>query len=129
MGSEYERAHRSLLFFHSDANIAANSSRFYWQNSFANDISARVLIAFAGVLSNLFCESLVAPGAGETFTYTVMINGLASALTCQTAGAVLTLSNDIVNEVAVAPGDTISIRCTTSLNAAATRHKNGAGFR
>ena len=129
MGADYHPGHKSNMQYHTTANVAANSTNYFTYQTYGADAAARVPISYNGILQNLYVESFVAPGAGETYTYTVMINGLATALTCQIAGAVATQANDLANAVAVAPGDLISIRVVTSLNAAATPHKASVGFR
>ena len=51
-----------------------------------------------------------APGAGKKYTFTLMLNGAPTALTFDIADAA-TSGSDMVNEVAVSGGDTVSIRC------------------
>lgn len=70
------------------------------------------LITEAGVLRYLRVES-VAPGAGKSFTYTVMLNGVATSLEVVIANTD-TSGEDITNTVSIAAGDRISLRSTPS---------------
>lgn len=68
-----------------------------------------MLCASAGTLSHLRVEVNTAPGAGKNFTYTVMVNGVASALTCTIADA-NTDAEDTTHTVAIVAGDRIALR-------------------
>lgn len=62
------------------------------------------------------------PGAGQTFTYTLMINGVASALTAVIAdtGSFQTVGR---GPVSVAKGDALSVRVVASASAALSTHR------
>ena len=123
MGADYEKANKSMVPISSGANVAANSV-FYMQ---VGDVSGtttlvRIVITTPGVLQHMWTYSGVAPGAGETFDYALMLNGVATGLATQHAGAAVRKASDLVDQIAVVPGDEINVRITTSLNAAVTRH-------
>lgn len=71
-------------------------------------MNARIEIVKAGRLSLLRVERLVTPGAGTTVTYTVRVNGVNTAVTC-TMGNGPTTAQDLVNSVAVNPGDFVEL--------------------
>ena len=72
------------------------------------------LISSAGTIKNLIVELDGVAGDGKTWTFTVMINGSPSALTCDITGDTDTEGSDITNEVSVSAGDEIDIRSTSS---------------
>jgi len=70
-------------------------------------------------LQNLKVNLTVAPGAGETYVFTVMKNNVAQSLAVTISNAETT-GEDTSNTVDVTPGDYIEIRCVGSGGAAAT---------
>jgi len=80
-----------------------------------------LIITRRGTIKSLAIHSEVAPGAGESFTYTLRINGVATALTFTIEGAAAT-SNSIEANVAVAVGDRVTVQLVTSVGAAACTH-------
>ena len=77
----------------------------------------------AGVVSELYCASIAAPGAGQTFVYTVMKNGVATSMTVTVSGGAAFSAATASNQVLYSPGDTLDIRLVTSAGAAATKHR------
>ena len=112
-----------------DSTVAANTTTYLGQtrNGAENQVLFRA--PYSGVLERLFAYSSGAPGAGETYTYTIRINGAPTIVTCQTAGAVLTTSEDVARAVNVVAGDEISVSLVTSLNAANAWHMTSFGLR
>lgn len=108
--------------FHSNGTIATNSTVYlspFGQSVTEAEVS--IPVPFACTAKNLFAKSSAAPGATETYDYTLMVNGAPSTLTCQTADPATTTS-DVTHLVTLAAGDLISIRAITSDGSAATRH-------
>ncbi len=68
------------------------------------------LIGTDGIIKNLRVKLSGAPGAGKHFDFTLMVNGAPTALTLEIADAATSGSN-MVNEIDVAPGDTVSLQC------------------
>ncbi len=62
-----------------------------------------------GVFKGLRVKLSGAPGAGNKYTFTFMLNGAPTALTFDIADAD-TIGSNMVNEITVAPGNTISLR-------------------
>lgn len=62
-------------------------------------------------ISHLYMQVDIAPGAGTSYTFTVMKNGSATAVAVTIADGA-TSGTDAVNSVSFSAGDTISIRCT-----------------
>lgn len=62
----------------------------------------------AGIVRNMFSRAAVAPGVGETLTFTLFVNEVATALTVVLTGAALS-GSDLVNAVPVNAGDRLEI--------------------
>lgn len=75
-----------------------------------------------GVLMNLVCRSYQLAGVGETYVYTVYINGVATVLTCSHGGAVDLQSSDLGDRVNIAAGDRVALQVVASAAAVATTH-------
>jgi len=69
------------------------------------------VIGTSGKIKNLRVKLNSAPGAGKTFTFTLIVNGIASALTLDIAGATATSGYDTTHEVDVSGGDIVSLEC------------------
>lgn len=76
------------------------------------------LISRPGTLRNLILLCTTAPGGVTTCIVTVMVNGVASAMTATLSGTALTASQSNI-QVGVKTGDKVSFRCV-SLVAAVT---------
>lgn len=83
------------------------------QNSDTLADNTRRLTVFAGTAKNLYCVLSAVPHAGSTWTYTVRKNGSDTAVTCAINDA-STTCNDTANTVAVAAGDTLSLKHSDS---------------
>jgi len=72
------------------------------------------IVTTPGNISFLWVEMVSPPGVGKTFTYTLMVNGAASSLTCSITGGGATdiSSSDTAHRVAVVAGDRVSLRAT-----------------
>ncbi len=121
-GADYRKADKSIIGGAIGANHATNTTAFADAQGggvgHAVQIRAEQYVPFSCVMSLLHVHTHQAPGAGETLTFTLMVNGNASALEAQIAGAAATEAADVVNEVGVAAGDYITMRIVSSLNAA-----------
>ena len=105
------------------AQTAPNQTRYYGHGTVvAAEAIAAIRIPVSGILRNMYNKAEGAPGVGDTYGYALYLNGLITALVSQTAGAVDTESSDLVNALAVAAGDLVSVEIIISVTAAATRH-------
>jgi hypothetical protein len=66
-----------------------------------------------GVFRNLVISLTPAPGVGKSWTFTVMVNGVATALSVTISDAEVT-GRDTVNEITVAPGDYLTLQAVPS---------------
>lgn len=72
-----------------------------------------VQVPRAGTIRNLFVNAEVAPGAGETFTFTLEVNAGATLLVAVITGAG-TFGSNIVNQITVAAGNRLRMAFTFS---------------
>jgi len=85
------------------------------------------LIAAAGKIKNLRVKLSVAPGAGTSWAYTLMINGAATALTCTIADTATT-GSDTTHEVTVSPSDYVCMRVVATGSPAIPRSRYSVIF-
>ena len=78
------------------------------------------VIPTGGTIDSLFVELSAAPGAGDSYTFTLMVNGAPSALALTISGAVDTTGN-ASSAIALVAGDTVSIRSEFVVAPAASR--------
>ena len=93
--------------------IAAGQTVYMTHGTLGAAIAPRfIMITHAGLLRNLYARSHANPGGAETYVFTLMLNGVATALTCTIVAG--NVANDTVNAVQVVPGDYVCIRCVAS---------------
>ena len=73
----------------------------------------RLRVPRAGVVKNLYVKQNTPSSSTDTLTYTLLLNGVATALTVTVAANVST-AQDVVNTVSAAAGDELSVRVTKS---------------
>lgn len=84
-----------------------------------------VIMPTAGKIKNFRIVSVLAgsPGAGTSFDFTLFVDGIATALTCELANTD-TSTDDLINEISVTAGQTLSIQVvpTNTPSAISVRH-------
>lgn len=76
-----------------------------------------------GVVSTIYAASQFAPGAGETYTYTLVKNGIDTSMVCVTSGASSFSSQTSINDVSYNSTDTLELKLVTSAGAAVGKHR------
>jgi hypothetical protein len=110
-----------LLLSTSGATVAAGSTVYIGPGyASAGEIAFRA--PYTGVLRNLRPNSENVPGAGETFVYTLRVNGSDTAVTCTTSGAGSSGSTDSTHSVPVVANQVISVKLVTSAGANVCPH-------
>ena len=96
----------------------------YFSNGTSQAIegNAEIIAPYDCYLVEILGSSPFAPGAAESNTYTVRINGVDQALSCQTSGASSYLSKS-VSSVYCAKNSRISIKLVTSITAQSSGHR------
>lgn len=92
-------------------------------NQQALELDTVMVAARPCIISQLIAQVNTAPGAGETFTYTVRKNSGDTTMTGQIAGAASFAVTVNTNPVTLAAGDTFDIKLVTSGGAAASKHR------
>lgn len=96
------------------SNTAVNYGALYSTQQVAPTATPNVrstAIPISGTFSNLQVRFPTATGAGLTYDIALMVNGSASALTCQITNAALTCA-DTSNTVSISAGDLVEWRVT-----------------
>jgi len=76
----------------------------------ATEFDRSHLVSTSGKLKNLRVELAAAPGVGTSYTFTLRVNGVNSALTVTIADAI-TSAEDITHKVDVVAGDAVCLQC------------------
>lgn len=133
MGADYKKAHKNLISGGGTNGIGAGVVNYFgcfgYEVGQAVEVRRHQVISEAGIMEHLYAVATLPPGAGETYDYDIFLNGNLTALGCQIAGAVAVAANDLVTQIAVVPGDVISIRVTISGAAAVEYHTWGLTIR
>lgn len=113
-----DAASKTSCFMGGDLTPSPSAVRYYApQGCFSPnsaDTGRRAKVTTPGVIKNLYVQlNAVAPGAGKSYTYTIMKNGVATALQVVISDTNTSGSNT-TDSVAVAAGDNISVRITPS---------------
>lgn len=109
----------------SQATVAAGSTNYLGENGnqSAEYLTAWVNSSKAKYAKRLAVQVNAAPGASQSFTYTLTVDGVDTALTAQIAGAATFSAVDIDHEAAIALGSRFAVKLVTSAGAAVTAHR------
>jgi len=120
-GTKVSRA-RSFFAVLTWGTVAADST-IYLSTAGSNAVEADIEfpIPFDCTLRNLRAHATGAPGAGESYAYTLRKNGADTALTCTISDSA-TDGADTANAVAASAGDRICNKLVTSAGAAVVKH-------
>lgn len=111
--------------FNSGGTVAAASTVFIGASEAqATETNASTLTTRKGTVARMYVGTAVAPGSGQTFTYTLRVNGVDTAMVVTvadtaTAGAAWTATPAVL----VGPDDAVTVKLVTSAGAAATAHR------
>jgi hypothetical protein len=105
--------------------LAGHNAAAGWSST---ESDLQVVIPSSGTLSNLYTNLSTAPGNSKTYTFTVMKNGSATTLENVLTGAAILSGSDTIHTVAVAAGDTLTIRSTPTSSPAGTTPAFGLTF-
>lgn len=106
------------LVFGNDSVGSDPSARFldpgYGTNSTAPTVGISIIVPRAGTLRNLFVRHHAATSSANTVTYTVQLNGVDTLLIAILAANAVATAGNIVDTIAVAQGDRITVKVTKS---------------
>lgn len=107
--------------------LATNTTYYFASGASGTENVASGVMPQAGTARELRVSQTVAPGGAQTTVYTLMKNGVATALTCTVSASGL-VASDNTHEVDFAAGDTWSIRAANSATAAGTIPRGAFAF-
>ncbi len=108
----------------SAGTLAAGVSRYLGAGGqFVNVTDSPFVVIKPGLVSSILVQVIAAPGAGQSFTYTLYKNGSATALTGSISGAASTQVFITNSPVTVSSSDVITLLAVTSAGAAVTGHR------
>lgn len=100
-----------------DTTLNAGETRYMGLGLHTNPWYRSIIIPIDGIFSNLKVYSSGAPGANQSYTYTVMVNNVAQAITCTTSGDTTNTSSDTSHTCTVPAGARICVRVVASAGA------------
>jgi hypothetical protein len=109
----------SVLMFGND-NISPSTTTRYLSPGAQKRIATttqvgRMIVPRSGTIRSLFVRHNSPAGNGNTIVYTIMVNGVATALMVTLASTAMA-GSDIVNNALVVAGDEVEVRATKALN-------------
>jgi len=120
MGADYKHITRKSIIGSCAQVMASNLTRYgHAIGGYAIwgvEADARQRIPFPCLLTNMYVRIDTPPGAGETYQFTLMVNGAPSTLDITLAGAVQVEDGPDADIVALVTGDEISMQLISSLN-------------
>lgn len=112
----------SVLLWGVDSILAAADTRFIAPGHENGGASLTNIYEFAapraGTLRNFFVRHNSAIGNGNNVVYTILVNGVGTALVVTLASGAIGQSSDIVDTAAVAKGDRIALRAVKAASIA-----------
>jgi len=103
------------LLLWGNSSVAASTTTRYLTPGYSDNIAqtteTRFIVESSGVLKRLAVRHNGTAGNGNPIVYTVLVNGVATAITVSLASTG-TSATDLVNTAAVVPDDEISLRAT-----------------
>lgn len=121
MGADYKHARLDDYQHHAGGNniVAGTTSYFSINNFTPNILQTEVRAGVTSRITHVYANVSVAPGAGEDYVFTLMINGIASAATV-TIENIETMA-DAAADVVINEGDRLTTRVVASGAAANSR--------
>lgn len=108
-----------IIAFGNNSLAAAAGTRFLDQWSSTTTAGTAeadpIVMPRAGTLRNLFVSHQAAVGNGNSIVYTVRVNGVNTTLTVTLASGAIAQASDLVNTVAVAQGDRVTLSAVKAL--------------
>lgn len=86
------------------------------------------IIPISGTFKNLYIKLSGSPGSAKSYTFTLMKNGVAQAVTCAVSGSTDTSASDIANSFSVSSGDLVSLKIVPSGTPSALMVSWGVSF-
>lgn len=109
-----------VIFGNSGVPVTAGKTLYIGTILDSSESAVRIPMP-AVTITELYVACSTAPGSNQTFTYTVMKNGVATALSAQISGSGVS-SSDTGESISFSAGDTLSVRVVTSAAAATAYH-------
>lgn len=112
-----------VLFGESAIGLHATDTKFSPPNGTLNwnaEAIREMIIPSAGTIRNLYIELASSPGSGKSYTFALMVDGVASDLTTAIADSATT-GNDTTHVISVSAGQRVSLRATPSNSPATPR--------
>ena len=109
--------------------VAAGETKYIGYGVAGDAFSSALVMSRAGTIKNLYLYSIGgAPGVGQTYTATMMLNNVAQTLTCTISGTATNKGSDTTNSFTVLADQRISLRIVASGGATTSAFTLGFTF-
>lgn len=102
---------------------AQNTTTFFTYSAASTESVVAIPAPQVSTFDKLYCSTVAAPAAGQTFTMTMRKNAVDQALTCQMTSAGATC-NDTTHSFSTAAGDLIDVKIVTSATSGSANGMN-----
>ena len=110
---------RKAMIYGSSMSVALTPGTTQYCGMGLTDNAYKIVIPWGCKIKNLYTYTSSAPGAGKSYVYTLMVDNVASALTCTLSGTATNEAHDDTHEVTVNVGQRIGLRIVTTAGATA----------
>ncbi|WP_186205935.1 right-handed parallel beta-helix repeat-containing protein [Burkholderia gladioli] len=108
------------------SNVASGSTVYLGTNGAqAVETATNYVVPRRAMVMGFYTATLAAPGASQSFTYTLRKNGVSTSMVATSSGAssFLATAANTQPAILVQPGDVIDLQLVTSASATATNHR------
>jgi hypothetical protein len=108
-------------------NLTANSTQYFSNTISSFESLIRQVVAAGGTFTKFYVSLQAAPGAGQSYTFTLRVNGSDTDVTCTIADSA-TSASDLTHTAAITAGQSWSLKSVSSTTATPASPSWGIGF-
>lgn len=119
----YNPPYNRTISFAATGNLSAGSTYYLGSNgSQAAAVDTTIVSGISGTVTKLRGQSVSAPGAGQTFTYTLQLDGVDTDIVATTSGSGV-FESVAYGSVVVTESSALTVKVVASGSATATKHR------
>lgn len=118
---------RQMISGNITGNLPSNATQYFLQTQSATENLIYWTAPRSGTFRNLYINVTNSPGAGQSYVFTLRVNGADTSVTCTISNSA-TSCNDTTHTAAITAGQTYSIKSVSSATATGTDPAWGVEF-
>jgi len=126
-GASLTNTSRQMLGGNTTGNLPSNATQYFLQTQSATENLIYWTAPRSGTFRNLYINVTNSPGAGQSYVFTLRVNGADTSVTCTISDSA-TSCNDTTHTAAITAGQTYSIKSVSSATATGTDPAWGVEF-